>query len=362
MAPGRVNLIGEHTDYNDGHVLPMAIDRYIGVAVAPREDDTVHAHAVDLGDHDSFQLAGLGSNRHNGWSGYIAGVVWALQQAGVACGGADIAISGNIPIGAGLSSSAALEMAVMRALCALHGRAWAPVAMAQVARQAENEYVGVACGIMDQFASAASKEGCALLLDCRTLEAHSVLLPEEAQIVVMDTGVRRSLADSVYNSRRTQCEDAVDVLREHDPSIRALCDASLELLLRHRDAMSPDLYRRAHHVLSENERPARMAEALEQNDLSAAGELMYASHESLRDDFEVSSPELNAIVELAQEHRGCYGARLTGAGLGGCAVALVARDASEAFISEVGGRYRNRYDHASAFYACNPSAGAQLYE
>jgi len=265
-------------------------------------------------------------------------------------------------VGAGLSSSAALEMAVARALCDAADIVWDPFAMARLGQKAENDFVGVGCGIMDQFASAASHEGCALLLDCRSLETEAVPIPAEAAVVVMDTGARRSLAGSAYNDRRASCEAAVRSLLSLAPGIRALRDVDETLLARGRDLMDAVSFRRASHIVVENRRPVEMAAALRSGDLDHAGRLMNDSHASLRDLYQVSCVELDLVTDLAREHPGCRGARMTGAGFGGCAVALVDRSDVEAFITDVHIAYRSRIDLPSAFFACRPSAGARLLD
>jgi len=357
-APGRVNLIGEHTDYNDGFVLPMAIERGVSAAFAPRTDLRLRAHALAFGETRDAAIAELTPEHADSraprghWFAYVAGMMWAMRRAGLPVGGLDVAIAGDVPIGAGLSSSAAIEMAVARAACAAASIAWNAWAMARLGQQAENEFVGVSCGIMDQLASAASEDGHALLVDCRSLETRLVPIPVEASFVVMDTGVRRSLAGSEYNERRAACERAVKAIRMITPEVHALRDVDAALLERARGAMDEAAYRRAHHVVHEIRRPLDMADALNAGDLAAAGRLMNASHASLRDFYDVSSPELDAIVALAREHAVCFGARLTGAGFGGCAVALVASGGVEEFRRHVG----------TNTFSSRPAGGAHLLE
>lgn len=361
VAPGRVNLIGEHTDYNDGFVLPIAIDRYVAAAFRAREDRRLRIHAGDFEATQEIDLDALHATP-DGWGRYVAGVAWALQEAGEALRGADVVLRGNIPVGAGLSSSAALEMAVALALATVSGVAWQPVRMARLGQHAENSFVGVSCGIMDQFASATPDGGAALLLDCRSLAFEQVALPEGVRVVVMDTGVRRRLADGVYNERHRQCRDAVAVIRRRNGTVTALRDVPPDVLATYRADLDPVTYRRARHVVDEIQRPRQMARALEAGRMDQAGRLMYDSHASLRDLYEVSCDELDAMVEAAQNHPACYGARLTGAGLGGCAIALVERDGHEDFTRQVHAAYRSRFDHPSALYVCRPSAGAHLLE
>jgi galactokinase len=368
VAPGRVNLIGEHTDYNDGFVLPMAIDRGMAIGFAPREDDTLRVWSNEFGQSREVRLDGLrrrssgdgGRSRRGGWFGYVAGVAWAMSGAGLELRGADLAIVSDVPTAAGLSSSAALEVGVARALAAASALEWDPRAAALMAQRAEHEFAGVACGIMDQLSVAAAHEGCALLLDCRSLETEDVPIPPGSRVVVFDTGVRRSLTTSAYNERREACERAVAAVRTIEPSVRALRDVDMPLLERARDAMDGVAYRRASHVVPENHRPVAMAAALAQGDLGQAGTLMAASHASLRDLYEVSCPELDAIVDLASAQPNCYGARLTGAGFGGCAIALVEASAVDAIIAAVAAGYKARTGRETTPFVSRPSAGAHV--
>lgn len=365
IAPGRVNLIGEHTDYNEGFVLPMAIDRYVCVGFRARPDSRLAVHSMEFGGSHTVDANSIAPPSPTGarqWYDYVAGVAVALRTAGRPVLGADLVLHGNVPVGAGLSSSAALELAVALALTSVGGEPWHAVEMAYIARRAEHDYVGVQCGIMDQLTSAASVDGRALLVDCRTLETRLIGIPPTAQVVVMDTGARRALASSEYNDRRASCARAVDALRTIDPSVVALRDASLPLLAASRDRMDEVTYRRALHVIAECARPQALADAFAVNDLEAAGRLMNASHESLRDLYEVSSAELELACALAREHPACYGARLTGAGFGGCAIALVSRDGIDDFIAAVRPRYERRSKLRSTFFGCEPVGGARLLE
>jgi galactokinase len=362
VAPGRVNLIGEHTDYNDGWVFPMAIDRYIGVTFAQRSDPILRAHSVAFDETRQVALTELESARGSDWFSYVAGMAWAMKSSGLPLAGLDLVVDGNVPVGSGLSSSAALEMATGRALCEVAGIGWHPKKMAQLGQKAENDFVGVNCGLMDQMASAVSQSGCALLLDCRSLDTEAVTLPMEATIVVMDTGSRRSLAASTYNDRRASCERAVEILRSVHPDIRALRDVDRTLLESVRSLMDNITFRRAVHVVEENLRPRDLAAALQEGNFELAGHLMNASHASLRDLYGVSGKELNLITDLARRHPGCFGARLTGAGFGGCAVALVDTETAEAFIDHVHASYTALVNLPSEFFACSPVDGAHLME
>jgi galactokinase len=371
VAPGRVNLIGEHTDYNDGFVLPMAIDRHVAVAFAPRQDRVLRARASEFGETRELSLDALERrttgeparrSARGGWFGYVAGVAWAMLGAGQALRGADLAIASDVPVGAGLSSSAALEIAVSRALGAASGLTWDPRRAARLAQQAEHEFAGVACGIMDQLSVAAAREGSALLIDCRSLETRDVPIPDTARILVFDSGVRRELAASAYNDRRASCERVVAALRSRDSWVRALRDADDGMLAAQAPALDPVDVRRASHVIAENRRPAALADAFAARDLERAGRLMMHSHASLRDLYEVSSPELDALVELAILQPGCTGARLTGAGFGGCVIALVEAGSIERVMSSVEAGYEERTGRSTTAFACLPSAAAQVIE
>jgi len=362
VAPGRVNLIGEHTDYNDGFVLPMAIGRAAVVAFRPRTDSVLRAESIAFGETKERALASLSPPGGSGWFAYVAGVAWAFASDGLPVSGMDLVVDGDVPIGAGLSSSAALELATARALADAAGAPWDPARMARLGQMAENRYVGMNCGIMDQFAAAACQEGHALLLDCRSLETRPVVVPEAAAVVVMDTGARRSLAASAYNDRRAACERVVAEIAKQRPEVRALRDVSAVEL----EAMAPRLeatdLRRARHVVAEIARPAALAEAFARGDLAAAGRLMKDSHASLRQLYEVSCEELDLVTALANRQPSCYGARMTGAGFGGCAIALVAADDVAAFREEVLFGYKASFDLPAALYPCRPAAGAHLLE
>jgi galactokinase len=353
-APGRVNLIGDHTDYNDGFVLPMAIDREVWIAVRGRDDRRVAIHSIDFNEDATFALDDGGA-RKGGWVEYVRGVAWALEENGRPTRGWEGVAAGDVPLGAGLSSSAALELAAARTFAAVSGVVWQPVAMARLAQRAENEWVGVNCGIMDQLISAAGAAGHALLIDCRSLETRSVLVPEKASVVVLDTGTRRGLVDSAYNERRAQCEQAARFF-----GVPALRDVDLATFESREGELDPLTRRRARHVITENARTTAAADLLEQGDVARVGKLMDESHVSLRDDFEVSRPELDTMVQLAQGQDGCFGARMTGAGFGGCAVALVARDSATAFARNVSEAYSRAVGLHPAVYVCSASQGASV--
>ena len=356
-APGRVNLIGEHTDYNDGFVLPMAIDRAVWIALRPVEGREVSVLSLDFSEQRSFHLDALSRSAAGGeeWLEYLKGTAWALQEAGHRLAAWEGVLAGDVPVGAGLSSSAALEMAAARAFAFASGLAWEPESMALLGQKAENQWVGVNCGIMDQMISAAGRKGHALLLDCRSLEGEHVPLPPSCSVVVLDTGTRRGLVDSAYNERRAQCEEAARLF-----GVKALRDVSLEQFEAREAELDETTRKRARHVISENERTLQAARAMREGDAEALGRLMNASHESLRCDFEVSSGALDLMVEQARAQSGCLGARMTGAGFGGCAVALVRAEEAESFSREVAARYREASGNEPAAYVCRAAGGAEV--
>ena len=352
-APGRVNLIGEHTDYNDGFVLPAAIDRAIYVAARPHSDRTVHLVSVDFHAETTFSLYDLDDPDLPAWSKYPRGSLWWLENQGYTVPGFDAVIGGDIPIGAGLSSSAAVEVVMIELGLALAGGTMAPLDKALGGVEVEHQFIGMPCGVMDQMASALGQAGHALLIDCRSLETKPVPLPQSASIVIMDTARRRGLVDSEYAARREQCEAAAEIL-----GVEALRDATLDQVEDAREKLGAVLYRRARHVVSENMRVQIAVMSLRGNALKTVGQALRESHASLRDDYEVSCTELDAIVEIANAQPGCYGARMTGAGFGGCAVALVANEAVEDFVKAVGPAYQARTGLTPHLYVCQAAAGS----
>ena len=357
-APGRVNLIGEHTDYNDGFVLPMAIDREMLIAARRRNDRLVRMVALDLGDRRAeFSLDAIARDDRHKWSNYIRGVALMLEQRAIRLPGLDLAICGNVPIGSGLSSSAALEVCAATTFQTFAEFELSKVDLARLCQRAENEFVGVQSGIMDQFISALARADHALLIDCRDLSYRNVLLPRGATIVVCDTMKRRGLVDSEYNTRRAECEQAAGAL-----GVNALRDASLEQFTRLEKGMPPNVAQRARHVITENARVMQAVAAAEKNDLAAFGALMNASHESLKNDYAVSCAELDAMVEIARAQPGCLGARLTGAGFGGCTVNLVRDDAVDVFTANVARAYKARIKIAPQIYICRAMDGASIVQ
>lgn len=350
-APGRVNIIGEHTDYNDGFVMPMAIDRAVWIALRPRQDSLVRLWSIDFDDWGEFDLGQL--RKAKGWLEYPKGMAWALQEAGYTLNGWEAVIAGDVPRGSGLSSSAALEMATARAFHEVSGFAWDAKEMARLGQRCENDWVGANTGIMDQLISAAGKKGYALKIDCRSLELEAVALPQNTFIVVMDTMTRHSHTDSGYNERRAQCEEAARHF-----AVNALRDVSLEQFEAGRAGLSPVVMRRARHVIRENRRTLDAASAMQQADAVRLGQLMNESHDSLRDDFEVSNDALNTMVDIARAQTGCYGARMTGGGFGGCAVALIDRRVADAFVSAVHASYQQASGYDASIYVCEATEGA----
>ncbi len=354
-APGRVNLIGEHTDYNDGFVLPMAIDRAVWIALSPRIDSQVRIRSLDLEIDSAFDINSL--TKGEGWAEYIKGIAYELQQAGFEIHGFDAVMTGDVPRGAGLSSSAAVELATARAFAAVSGFEWDATQMARLAQKAENEWVGVNCGIMDQMASAASKEGYALFLDCRSLEIQYAPLPDNAAVIILDTSTRRGLVDSAYNERRRQCEEAA-----HWFGVKALRDVSVNQFERKtkEEKLDEVVLKRARHIVTENARVLEAVQVMKAGNVKRLGELFNASHNSLRDDFEVTNDALNTMVECACEQESCFGARMTGAGFGGCAVALVEKEKAQGFVNAVSAAYRQRSGLDASIYVCIASQGASL--
>jgi len=352
-APGRVNLIGEHTDYNDGFVLPMAIDRAIWIALSPGPDRLVRVRSLDFDETAEFDLDRL--EKQSGWIEYLKGVAWALQEAGHQLSGFTGVVAGDVPIGAGLSSSAAWELASARAFAVTSRFDWNAAQMALLGQRAENKWVGMNCGIMDQMISAAGQADHALLIDCRSLDTQSVPLPPGVVVIVLDTATRRGLVDSAYNERRAQCEAVAQFF-----GVKALRDVTLDQLHEKCEQLDRVAYRRARHVISENERTLLAVDAMKHGEAIEVGQLMQLSHMSLRDDFEVSSRELNIMVECAEHQTGCYGARMTGAGFGGCAVALVRQDAAEAFSASVAANYEDATGLKPSIYICTATNGAEV--
>ncbi|MCC6804675.1 MAG: galactokinase [Anaerolineae bacterium] len=353
-APGRVNLIGEHTDYNDGFVLPLAIDRAVWIAARPREDDYVTLYSVDFDQVADISLMEI-VKRENLWVEYVQGVAWALQEVGHDLRGWNGVIAGDVPIGAGLSSSAAIELAAARTFCAVAGIDWDAPEMAKLCQRVENQWIGVKTGIMDQMISATGVADHAVLIDCRWLRLDPVPFPPGSAVVILDTMTRRELVTSEYGKRREQCETAA-----HFFNVPALRDVTLPQLEAVKDMLEDVVYRRARHVISENQRTLDAAAAMRAGDAVTLGRLMNESHVSMRDDFEISGDALNAFVDCAQAHQACYGARMTGGGFAGCAIALVRADEAAAFAVSVAECYQHKTGRTPAVYVCKATDGAAV--
>ncbi len=366
-APGRVNLLGEHVDYNDGPVLPAAIDRTVKLFFRPKKEPIVSLTAIDFGsEHTSFNLAHLDEqmsdlkNSLPAWAVYPAGVAWSLQKIGLPIGGVDGVITSDLPIGSGLSSSAALEMAFAAAWNYLAGNRFPTMDLVKAAKRAENEFVGVNCGIMDQFASGMGREGHALLLNTRTLEWQALPLPENTVIIIADSRLPRSLNTSAYNQRRADCELALNILSKELPGIRALRDVTSQQYLQFMHLIPPPADKHARHIVEECERVDQAIPLLTRGDSAGFGQLMFACHNSLRDLYEVSLPELDHLVRIASGLPGCLGARLTGAGFGGCTVNLVETSHSETFMRALKTGYQKATGRTANIFTCKPSDGVRV--
>jgi galactokinase len=366
LAPGRVNILGEHVDFNDGFVLPAAIDRATYIAFSPADSNRTGLVAADFAEEVSFTLESIpAKTAADGsplpeWATYPAGVAWALTESGQQVAAMDAVFASDVPRGAGLSSSASVEMAFAIAWQTLGDWSLPPMQRALLGQKAENKYVGVNCGIMDQFASACGVADRLLLLDCRSLDWKPVPIPENVAIVIADTSVRRRLTDGAYNQRRQGCEDAAQILSGLLPNVRALRDVSVDDFNRLSDQLPGLAEKRARHVVEEIERFRRGIPLLEQGKIHEFGQIMNECHVSLRDLYEVSIPELNTMVEIAQSLPGCLGARLTGAGFGGCTANLVEKSAADAFAAELGKRYEAQTGLKPEIYICRASDGARL--
>ena len=358
-APGRVNLIGEHTDYNDGFVMPAAINFSTSVTYQPLAERCIEFYSENFHEKIVLDLDELPREKRYHWSDYVVGVALMLEQAGHRLTGASLSFSSDVPIGSGLSSSAAIEVATAFALNAASSLQIERKELAKLCRRAENEFVGARVGIMDQFVSLFGEKDKALLLDCRSLDYKLLPLPADIQLLICNTMVKHALASGGYNERRAQCEEGVRELSKVWPGITALRDVSLVELEQQRDVLRPVIYSRCKHIVSENERVLASAAALERSDLGGFGTLMNESHRSLRDDFEVSCAELDLMVELARRVEGVYGARMTGGGFGGCTVNLVARNQVEQFKLIVGPGYQKATGLKPEIYVCQAMKGAE---
>jgi len=354
-----VNLIGEHTDYNDGFVMPVALDFSTWVRLAPLDQRKLQIHSENFDEEVEVDLDDPKLAARGHWSDYPVGVAVVLERAGYRLRGARLRIRGDVPIGSGLSSSAAIEVATACALTANSGLKIDARELALLCQRAENEFVGARVGIMDQFVSLFGQAQHALQLDCRSLEFKLLPLPDIVRLLICNTMVKHALASSAYNERREQCEAGVRHLAQIYPNVRALRDVNIEQLERHRAELPAVIYRRCRHVITENARVIEAGEALEQHDLSRFGRLMGASHVSLRDDYEVSSDELDLMVELAEQVEGVYGARMTGGGFGGSTVNLVREDKADEFRARVAEGYERVTGLKPEIYVTNAGNGAE---
>jgi galactokinase len=358
-APGRVNLIGEHTDYNDGYVMPVAIDRDTVVAATIREDQILRVYSQNIQEEASIDLAKPRLSSIGSWTSYVEGVARILMSRGHEIKGADLVIFSDVPEGAGLSSSAALELSVATALQYLNGLDISPTDLALASQKAEHEYAGTRSGIMDQYISAAGQVDHALLIDCRDLSFIPVSIrSKDTSWVVMDTKVKHSLATSAYNTRREECEEAISALQHFFPDITALRDVSMDMLEAHERDLDVVVFRRARHVISENARTLVAKDALEAGKLTDMGELMYASHASLKNDYEVTCPELDLLVELASAFDGCLGSRMTGGGFGGCTISLVKKGSETQFVESLSRVYEAKFGIAPGPLMIQSARGA----
>jgi galactokinase len=358
-APGRTNLIGEHTDYNDGFVLPAAIDRATWVAITPRDDGIVRIHSDHFGETVEFDARESSPQPRRHWSDYIRGVELMLQRAGVRVSGADMLIRGDLPLGGGVSSSASLEVASAMAFTAIASAEIPLIDLAKICQRAENEFVGARCGIMDQFAACFARAGHAVFLDCRTLQHAAVPLPANVSLVLCNTMVKHENAAGEYNARRRECEEAVARLAAAIPGVCALRDIGPSQLEQYRALLPGKLFQRAMHVASEDQRVLDARVALENGDLQRLGALMAASHASLRDDYEVSCAELDLMVRFANEFDGRFGARMTGGGFGGCTISIVESARAADFSSYIGTRYQRETGIAPEIYVCAAAGAAE---
>ena len=357
-APGRVNLIGEHTDYNDGFVMPAAIGFYTWVAVSPRADRKLHVRSEEFPETLDLALDELAGPPQHQWSDFVRGVAAVLQARGKQLAGANLIIEGQVPMGAGLSSSASLEVAIALALLSAARTEVPSLDLVKICQRAEHEYVGTRCGIMDQFIAVFGQSGHALMIDCRTLQSEGLNIPPDARLVICNSMVKHNHAAGEYNRRRADCETGVSILRQSVANVKALRDVTLADLEAHRRELPEVVYRRCRHVISENQRVLDAAGALRSGDLDRFGQLMRESHRSMRDDYEISCPELDLLVDIASGCDGVYGSRMTGGGFGGCTISLVRSQAVKEFQKTISKKYKDTTGIEAPIYVCSAAQGA----
>jgi galactokinase len=359
QGPGRVNLIGEHTDTSEGYVMPAALDLRTVSVLSPRSDSTANIYSTNFDEQVSIDLDHLPSSARKHWSDYPVSVLWSLRQRGIRCGGFDMTLSGDVPVGSGLSSSASVEVAVAFAVLAYAGAVLTKTEIAKVCQFSENKFVGAQSGIMDPFASCCGVEGHALLLDCRSLEYEALPLPEGVMLIICNTMVKHALSDTGgYNERRIEVQEGVRILQQHHPEMRTLRDIGEADLLDARREMPENIFRRCLHVVTENRRVLLAASALRRHDFQSFGALMHEAHISMRDNYEASCKEADILVSLAEEQAGCYGARITGGGFGGCTVNLVAAENADEFVRNVSAGYKLATAIDAEVYRSHASNGA----
>ncbi len=357
-APGRVNIIGEHTDYADGFVMPAAIDFATLAAISPRDDGAIVIRSVNFDEEVTYPVGGLPAKCSHQWRDYPLGILSVLREEGIQIPPFSLTLNGDVPIGAGLSSSASIEVASMVAVLSLTAAEIPMTRVAQLCQRAENHFVGASTGIMDQFIACCGEKDHALLLDCRSLEYRLAPIPPNISLVIANSMVKHSHAGGEYNTRRAEVEEGTALLRNHRPEIKLLRDATPEDLARWGQEMRPEVLKRCRHIITENIRTVAAADALEAGDLKTLGRLMYEAHASYRNDFEASCPEVDILVDLAKKEPGCIGARLTGGGFGGCTINLVENTAASAFSEHLRAGYLDATGIAADIYLCHASAGA----
>ncbi len=358
-APGRVNLIGEHTDYNEGFVMPVAINFSTFVAISKRDDSLLKLHSDTFKENATADLPKLPERGQKHWSDYPFGVAVKLKEAGYQLSGANIFVHGEVPLGSGLSSSAAIEVSTGLGLLDISAQNIDRLQLAKICQRAENEFVGARTGIMDQFVCCFGKAGNAVMLDCRSLESQALPIPDEVKLVVCNTMVKHELASNEYNQRREECEEGVRILSSHLPNVKSLRDVTFQNVDKFREELGEVVFKRCRHITTENDRVRAAADALRERDLKGFGQLMYKSHESLRHDYEVSCRELDVMVELAAQIDGVFGARMTGGGFGGCTINLVAASAVDEFSRAIKQRYAEVTQRDPDVYVCTAADGAE---